>query len=35
VKDKAGRGERCTIFLGVCLGMGVAVGTSSFAVDWC
>ncbi len=35
MKDKAGRGGgRCTIFLGVCLCMGIAVGTSSFAVDW-
>ncbi len=35
MKDKAGGGGRCTTFLGVCLGMGIAVGTSSFAVDWC
>jgi hypothetical protein len=25
----------CTIFLGVCLVMGIAVGTSSFAIDLC
>ncbi len=35
MKDKAGGGERCTIFLGVCLGMGIAVDTSLFAVDLC
>ncbi len=35
MKDKAGGGGRGTIFLRVCLGMGIAVGTSSFAVDWC
>jgi hypothetical protein len=36
VKDKAGRGGKGgTISLRVGLGMGIAVGTSSFAVDWC
>ncbi len=35
MKDKAGGGGRGTIFLRVCLGMGIAVGTSSLAVDRC
>jgi hypothetical protein len=35
VKDKAGGGRTCTIFLRVGLGIGIAVGTSSFAIDGC
>jgi hypothetical protein len=37
VKDEAGRrgGRRGIIFLEIGLGMAIAVGINSFAVDWC
>ncbi len=35
VEDKTGGGRgRGTVFLGNYLGMGIAVGTGSLAVDW-
>ncbi len=35
MKDKAsGGGGRGTIFLRIGLGMGIAIGTSYFAVNW-
>ncbi len=35
VKHKAGEGRgRGTVFLGISLSIGEAVGTSSFAINW-
>ncbi len=34
MKDEASEGGRNTIFLKVCLGMGIAIGASSIAIDW-